>query len=596
MNNPSRQTDRELFDAVTSGDARALAELAGRHARGLYDFALRGTLDERQAASVLDAAFERIRQPGTQVPGQIDFRTWLYSLCLVEILALGNEPRTARISTDDERFYQATTDINPEFAHWAWQAARGLRTRDYCVLDLTLRRGLTPEEVAEAASLTRSNLYASIGRARGAFEETFAAMLLFEHGRSACPVLDEMVENSPGLSLRPALRHQIIEHSDDCEACRRTLDALPPAAETYVSLADIEVPEPLVRRILGDGSVALPGPPETPAVVPGAPSTAASAALAAGSAALDFEAPSNGDVTEVWRRPAEATPGMPVAGPGEAGHEDAEIAADTPAVEVDEDPLPVALEQAAVDDEDVAGEESDFEDDDDDLEAGEDLDEDDNDDEEDESGQMVATGAAGVAAAATARHFGRTSDPASARPSLLADGPPYTPQPAAAALDDDDDGPPARLRQPLLWTYALMGVAAVIAIYLGIAVADALQSGGRDSGAVPLDGVPGGTTARDISCGDSPIELDAGTSTSVSFAEEALGGYRIRTLSFEPVSSFAEFSDLDATLEDPFTIRFVAKEQASAERRTEEFVLRIEWVRGEDVARSTCELLVHVAP
>ena len=283
MNDPAGRTDRELFEAASSGDTQALAELAGRHARGLFDFALRGTLDEQQAASVLETVFQRLREPGIHVPGQLDFRIWLYSLALVEILAVSNETRTARISTDDERFFHRTNNVDIEIAHWAWQAARGLRTRDYCVLDLTLRRSLTPEEVAEAASLTRSNVYASIGRARGAFEETFAAMLLFEHGRAACAELDEMVESAPGTSLRPALRHQIIEHSDDCDACRRTLDSLPPAAEVYISLADVGPPLELIRQILGEVPAAGPAPD----VARAEPVTATAAAFAAGSAALE---------------------------------------------------------------------------------------------------------------------------------------------------------------------------------------------------------------------------------------------------------------------------------------------------------------------
>ncbi len=287
MNDPARQTDRELFEAVSRGNTQALVELAGRHARGLYDFALRGTLDEHQAASVLDAVFQRMRSPGAEVPSQIDFRTWLYSLCLVEVLVVSNEARTARISTDDERFFQRTTGVDLEIAHWAWQAARGLPTRDYCVLDLTLRRGLTPEEVAEAASLTRSNLYASIGRARGAFEETFAAMLLFEHGRDACPELDEMVESAPGTSLRPALRHQIIEHSDDCEACRRTLGSMPPAADVYISLADIDLPQAVLHQLtVGVAEVAAEPAPEAEASPSGGSATAA--AFAAGAAALEL--------------------------------------------------------------------------------------------------------------------------------------------------------------------------------------------------------------------------------------------------------------------------------------------------------------------
>ena len=118
MNDPASRADRDLDLATAAGDAQAYAALASRHARGLYDFALRGTLDEQQAGDVLETVFNRIREPGEPAPSQIDFRTWLYSLCLVEVLAVSNETRTARISTDDERFFQRTNDVDLEIAHW----------------------------------------------------------------------------------------------------------------------------------------------------------------------------------------------------------------------------------------------------------------------------------------------------------------------------------------------------------------------------------------------------------------------------------------------------------------------------------------------
>src|SRR5690606_41005826 len=99
MQDPARRTDRELFEGVASGDAASFAELTGRHARGLYDFALRSTLDEQQASAVVQATFQRVRQPRAQIPSHIDFRTWLYSLCLIEILPTANELRTGRLST-----------------------------------------------------------------------------------------------------------------------------------------------------------------------------------------------------------------------------------------------------------------------------------------------------------------------------------------------------------------------------------------------------------------------------------------------------------------------------------------------------------------
>lgn len=540
MNDPAIRTDRDLFEAASAGDAQAFAELTGRHARGLYDFALRGTLDQQQAEAVILAAFRRIREPVTDVPAQIDVRTWLYSLGLVEVLAVANETRTARISTDDERFFRPTSDVDSEIAHWAWQAARGLRTRDYCVLDLTLRRGLTPEEVAEAASLTRSNLYASIGRARGAFEETFAAMLLFEHGRDGCAELDEMVEMAPGTSLRPALRHQIIEHADTCDACRRTLDALPPAAAVYVSLADIEVPNGLTRRagtgmsgLSISGSLAQESPPEL-----GSPATAG--AFATGAASLDSPLPAEPDDDDAWD------------------------------------------DEAADEDDDAARDE-----------AGEPSEEDDLEGEIDEQEEAASLG------------FPQRPrvEPVAVAP-VLARGPDARPVSPIRREEPGDEYDAAigdvvttwldRARgQPMMWTYALLGILAVIAIYLGVAVADSLESGGRDSGAVPLDAPPGTTSGRVIDCG-VPIELEAGTPHLVTFDETALEGFRIGDVSVFPLSADTSEDDLTVTPEGAFAIRFDAAEQEPTRAHTDEFEMRIQWQRNDETARSSCEVRVQV--
>src|SRR5690606_10599148 len=84
--------------------------------------------------------------------------------------------------------------------------------------------------------------------------------------------------------------------------------------------------------------------------------------------------------------------------------------------------------------------------------------------------------------------------------------------------------------------YAFLGVAAALVAYLGIAVADSLQSGGAGSGAVPLDTAPGMSAQREIDCGDIPIEMQEGEETLITFDEDELGGYQIQNVSFAPVS------------------------------------------------------------
>ncbi len=261
MNGPAQRSDEDLVTALAAGDDLALAMLAGRYARGVYDFALRATLDPTVSANVTQATFKRASDGASDKPSQISFRTWLYSLALVEVLAVANERSTSRLSLGDPRFTNTDPPQEHEVALWAWQAARSLRTRDYCVLDLTLRRELAPEELADAAALTRNNLYASIGRARGAFEDSFAATALYLRGRESCPDLARLTGSAGGGGVRPALRHQIAEHAETCDACRATLAALPAASDVFAALVDVEMPDDLPSRVLaGSGVDIAPAP------------------------------------------------------------------------------------------------------------------------------------------------------------------------------------------------------------------------------------------------------------------------------------------------------------------------------------------------
>jgi hypothetical protein len=145
-----------------------------------------------------------------------------------------------------------------------------------------------------------------------------------------------------------------------------------------------------------------------------------------------------------------------------------------------------------------------------------------------------------------------------------------------------------------MWTYAMLGILAVITIYLGIAVADSLQSGGRDSGAVPLDSPPSSSDAEAIDC-DVPIVLQAGTPPQeVTFDETALDGFTMSDVTVLALSADSNEADLVATRLSPFAMRLEAAEQAPTRAHTDAFELRIQWQRGDEAAQSSCNVQVNV--
>ena len=68
--------------------------------------------------------------------------------------------------------------MDEELASLVWQAAKGLNENDYALLDLNVRQGLEPQELAVALETNSGNVYTRLSRLRDSFEQAFTALLL----------------------------------------------------------------------------------------------------------------------------------------------------------------------------------------------------------------------------------------------------------------------------------------------------------------------------------------------------------------------------------------------------------------------------------
>src|SRR5688572_20603965 len=114
MDEPELATDEDLADAIGRGDDEAAAVLVRRHAAGLFDFAIRTTLDAGLAATAVDAAFRRVYERADARPS-LPVRTWLLSLVAEEALeglrqrgrsGSNGDDSPSPLSPIDERFVQ----------------------------------------------------------------------------------------------------------------------------------------------------------------------------------------------------------------------------------------------------------------------------------------------------------------------------------------------------------------------------------------------------------------------------------------------------------------------------------------------------------
>ncbi len=266
MNDYGQSSDTQLLTLIAGSDRLAFEALARRYSDALYDFALRVTLDPPAARAAVIAAFTRLGEEADLLPPGLSPRAWLLGLVRHEALSRlhrGRDEEDDSSTADGIDLARLPADhplaADADIAAWAWQAARQHGARDYCLLDLAVRRSLTPEEVADVASMSRGASYTVIGRLRGFFEESFAAVLLYYRGREACPELDSIAESVS--SLTPALRREIGRHAEGCLTCRRTRAANASPADLLAAFERVEADPSFLDALLESLPFVAPAEP-----------------------------------------------------------------------------------------------------------------------------------------------------------------------------------------------------------------------------------------------------------------------------------------------------------------------------------------------
>src|SRR5918996_52302 len=182
-------SDEALLDSLAASDRYAMEVLAGRYARAVHDFALRATLDPVLASDITASVFSDLKpEQGTSM----GVRARILVATQQGVIDRENPAAVSRskLSADDPSFVETRGPSHREPARWAWQAARRLPLREYTLLDLVVRRGLTPEDLRTVGGLGHRGIYASLNRAKAAFEEAYVTLVL--SNRADCKDLREL--------------------------------------------------------------------------------------------------------------------------------------------------------------------------------------------------------------------------------------------------------------------------------------------------------------------------------------------------------------------------------------------------------------------
>jgi hypothetical protein len=566
MNDPANSSDEELAQSLSDSDDQAVTTLVERYAPSLYDFALRLTLDTEAAVEITRAAFDYLRGHASERPAELQVRPWLFNYVMeqgLEVTADRSRPTGGRLSTGDRRFTLAGAEIDAEAALWAWQAARSLRPRDYAVLDMTARRELSPEDLTGSATQGRGGVYTILSRASSAFAEAYVATALYFRGRDACSDLSELVGGS-GAAMRVGIRRQIASHVEDCETCQSTLESLPNASDVFKALYEVEMPPELPEQLIAGG--------------------AGAAAVAAGQLSLDDAAPEGEEAPAGEEGPSEEEQSSEAEAPAE---EEEQVPAEGQGPEAGEgtqEPVWAPPAEGGSEQEAEAPSVS---------------------EEELWARPEAGAGFAGVASADIPEAVSELEEGLGFEPpqrpgeptevytqygSEYAAEPYYGYEPAPLTLSERLSiwFEPAYGRS-FVWSYALLGVATAVAVYLGIAVATSL--GGDDGGSAA---VIGDDEVREIACDTGPMSVDAGDSRMFEFDPDALDGFELDTVLIAERPDVAQNNALTVEVAGATSLTATAKSVLSTTERSDEYGLQITWQRNGEDAVTDCPILLNV--
>lgn len=295
-----QQSDEELGRLAARGDEQAFSDLYDRYFPEVFDYAIRISRDRDIAALVLQSAFLRLYQTlqSGSLPPSIKVQLFAGAHHDLAERMRGRRPaliegEEAFVGADQARLARAVG--GPELheqTRLVWQAARELKPEDYELLDLSIRRELSDEEMAGFLRTRPQSVQARLDRARAAFEESFSSLVIMTYGRRACMDLDFLIAEDKWSS---SLRRRLLQHAGGCPICPTTRRAYLSAAEALGAIAVAPSPPGwqaiMLSRLLKarEGGEATPAGPLLPGNVP-APAPVATEEAAAPVSASPYTA------------------------------------------------------------------------------------------------------------------------------------------------------------------------------------------------------------------------------------------------------------------------------------------------------------------
>ncbi len=290
---PTTPPDNTRGERLRAHDTDAFAMLYDRYFQATYDFCLRTVRNPDLAADAVQTAFIRAWEHPPSAGRPHNLKAWLFTIA--RNAALDELRKQQRIVTDrredameEQEAFDAVDESrltdpqaasqDQEVVELVWGAAKTLSPREYSLLDMHLRQGLTAQEIAEEFGVTHGNVYTMLTRLRSSLDRSVRALLLSRRGHADCADLRTLlaaIGEAPGT---PEDVRSLQRHADTCPVCNENQSRFVAPAAIFAGLSMVAVVPELsvsiwsrVTADIGGATGSMTGGGGLPSHGPGAP-------------------------------------------------------------------------------------------------------------------------------------------------------------------------------------------------------------------------------------------------------------------------------------------------------------------------------------
>ncbi|MEM7326076.1 MAG: sigma-70 family RNA polymerase sigma factor [Actinomycetota bacterium] len=251
------RTDTDLVQAAASGESSAFGELFDRWFSSSWNVARNILRDDDLAADVAQDALLTAWQRLDQLENHDAFGGWL--LRITRNRALNRLERERRSQASGDEVVSGLRDagapdptgaerpLGPDTIsevrdrqELLWAAAKALGEREASLLDLHLRHGLGPAEIAQELGVEANNAHQQLYRLRTKLGDAIGSYLLWRNGRPLCDGLAAAV--SGDVAFDRSVARAVARHQKTCDACAERRRGLVDPSKLFAAVPLVVVP------------------------------------------------------------------------------------------------------------------------------------------------------------------------------------------------------------------------------------------------------------------------------------------------------------------------------------------------------------------